>query len=136
MCQNIDDFNRGCALIMARLYRSFPTPIHLDVGDLDGGEDLFDDDREKRLSERVAVYVATVRFLADEGYLVFRQFDDCATFSFTRLSSKGLATLNRVPDAIKPPRKTLGDRLLGITGERAGAAGKEAINSAVGALFS
>ena len=45
MCQNIDDFNRGCALIMAHLYQCFPKPALLDLGDLDAGEDLFAADK-------------------------------------------------------------------------------------------
>ena len=135
MCQNIDDFNRGCALIMARLYRSFPKPIIIDVDGIDGGEDLFDDDRATRLAERVGVYVATVKFLADEGYLVTRQHDGSSGFSGARLTSKGLAALNRVPEALKAPRQTLGARLLGITGDLAGAAGKEAVKAAVQALL-
>lgn len=135
MCQNIDDFNRGCVLIMARLYKSFPKPVIIDVAEIDGGEDLFADDRQARLAERVGVYVATVQFLADEGYLITRQHDGCSAFSGARLTSKGLAALSRVPEALKPPRQTLGDRLLGITTDLAGAAGKEAVKAAVQALF-
>ena len=45
MCQNIDDFNRGCALIMAHLYQCFPKPALLDLDDLDAGEDLFAADK-------------------------------------------------------------------------------------------
>ena len=135
MCQNIDDFNRGCALIMARLYRSFPTPVHLDVSALDAGEDLFADDRAKRLDERSKIYVATLQLLDEEGFVTYRDFDDWHGFAGVRLTSKGLAALNRVPDALKPPQKTLGDRLLGITGELAGAAGKEALKVAVQAML-
>ncbi len=135
MCQNIDDFNRGCVLIMARLYKSFPKPIILDVGEIDGGEDLFEEDRVARLAERVAVYAATVRFLADEGYLIFQGFDDFSGFSGVRLTSKGLAALNRIPGALKPPQKTLGDRMLGIATDLAGAAGKEAVKLSVQALL-
>lgn len=135
MCQNIDDFNRGCALIMAHLYRSFPRPVMLDAGLLDGGQNLLDDDRPHPLVERGRVYVATVQFLADEGYLVYHQFDDWSSFSGARLTSKGLAALNRVPDALRPAQKTLGDRLVAITADLAGAAGKEAVKSAVQALL-
>jgi hypothetical protein len=135
MCQNIDDFNRGCVLIMARLYQSFPRPVVLEVDGIDGGEDLFTDERPARLAERVGVYVATVRFLADEGYLITRQHDGCSAFAGARLTSKGLAALNRVPEALKPPAKTLGDRMLGITTDLAGAAGKEAVKAAVQALL-
>jgi hypothetical protein len=135
MCQNIDDFNRGCVLIMAWLYRSFPRPVVLDVDGIDGGEDLFDDEKAARLAGRVSVYVATVRFLADEGYLIYRQHDDCSGFSAARLTSKGLAALNRVPDTLKPAQKTLGERIIGITTDLAGAAGKEAVKLAVQALL-
>jgi hypothetical protein len=135
MCQNIDDFNRGCALIMAQLYRSFPRPVVLDAGLLDGEESLFTEGRPPQLAQRGTVYVATVQFLADEGYLVFHRFDDWSAFSGARLTSKGLAALNRVPDALRPAQKTLGDRLIAITADLAGAAGKEAVKGAVQALL-
>lgn len=135
MCQNIDDFNRGCALIMALLYRSFPRPVVLDAAILDGGESLLDEGRPPQLAERGAVYVATVQFLADEGYLVFNRFDDWSTFSGTRLTSKGLAALNRVPDAIAPRKKTLGDQLLGVVAGLSDAGAKEAVKAAVQALL-
>jgi hypothetical protein len=135
MCQNIDDFNRGCALIMARLYKSFPQPVILDIAGIDGGEDLFDEEKAGRLSDRLGVYIATVQFLADEGYLIFRQHDGCSGFSGARLTSKGLAALNRVPEALRPPQKTLGDRLIAITTDLSGAAGKEAVKTAVQAML-
>lgn len=135
MCQNIDDFNRGCVLIMARLYQSFPRPVILDAGLLDGGQNLLNDDRPAPLVERGHVYVATVQFLADEGYLAFRQFDDWSGFSGARLTSKGLAALNREPDALKPAQKTLGDRLLGVASSLSDAGAKEAVKLAVQALL-
>lgn len=135
MCQNIDDFNRGCALIMARLYKSFPRPVILDAGLLDGGQNLLDDERPTPLVERGHVYVATVRFLADEGYLIYHQFDDWSTFSGARLTSKGLAALNRVPDAISPRKKTLGDQLLSVVAGLSDAGAKEAVKAAVQALL-
>ena len=135
MCQDIDDFNRGCVLIMARLYKSFPRPVVLEVDEIDGGEDLFDEVRAARLAERAGVYVATVQFLADEGYVIYRQHDGCSGFSAARLTSKGLAALNRVPDALKPAQKTLGDRLLGMAVSLADVGAKETVKAAVQALL-
>lgn len=135
MCQNIDDFNRGSALVMAYLYRRFPRPCVLDVGRIEGSEDLFADGRPEPLRERGQVYVATVQFLADEGYLVYRHFDDWSSFNGVRLTSKGLAALNRVPEALQAPRKTLGDRLIAMTADLAGSASKEAVSAAVQVLL-
>lgn len=135
MCQNIDDFNRGCVLVMARLYKSFPKTVILDAALLEGGESLLDDSRPAPLVERGQVYVATVQFLADEGYLVFHQFDDWSCYSGARLTSKGLAALNRAPEALKPPTKTLGDRLLGMAVSLSDAGAKDAVKAAVQALL-
>lgn len=51
MCQNIDDFNRGAAFVLAALYRSFPAPVALKTAALDAGDDLADDERDVRLDE-------------------------------------------------------------------------------------
>lgn len=136
MCQNIDDFNRGCALIMAILYQRFPQPCLLDAGKLEGDEDLFAPSRPEPLQERGKVYVATVQFLADEGYLIFRDFDGWSAYAGARLTSKGLAALSRTPEALKPPQKTLGDRLVGMAVNLAESASKEALGAAVQAMLS
>ena len=107
MCQNIDDFNRGCALVFARLYASFPRPIVLAASAFEEGS--------VAPPERLAVYGATVEFLAAEGYLVFTSkvgSEADRHFAGVRLTAKGLAALNRVPDAIRPIGKTVGDHLV------------------------
>jgi hypothetical protein len=139
MCQNIDDFNRACALIFARLYREFPRPVMLDVAALDDGDDLMEEERAARMADRLGVAAAAMQFLADEGYLVFRDsrvYDSEARFSGARLTSKGLMALNRVPASIRPPGKTAGDTLVdlarGIAVEGAREAAKTAIRTILG----
>lgn len=134
MCENIDDFNRGAALIMARLYRSFPVPILLQVEQLDDGSDLPADLRAARLSERRIIYAATLAFLADEGYVTFSSSGGPAErrgFANARLTSKGLATLSRTPDVMRAPTATIGDRLLKIVSDGS----TEAIRQAIGAML-
>ena len=135
MSQNIDEFNRGCALIMARLYQAFPQSITLDVESLDDGADTRPADRAARLEARREIYVATVEFLADEGYLVQRDFDQWSAFIGVRLTSKGLAALNKTPEALTPAQKTLGDRLLGLTADLASSASQEGVKLAIQSLL-
>jgi hypothetical protein len=52
MCQNIDDFNRGCALILARLYATFPIPLQFSVARIDACDDLQDEVAVRRYAER------------------------------------------------------------------------------------
>jgi hypothetical protein len=40
MCQNIDDFNRGAALILARLYRPFPILVMIQTAQVDECADV------------------------------------------------------------------------------------------------
>lgn len=108
MCRNIDDFNRGCALILARLYACFPARTMLHA-------DRLEHDAMESTSDRVTIYGATLEFLADEGYLTFSDRagpESARVFSGVRLTSKGLAALNKVPDAIRPPGRTVGDTLV------------------------
>ncbi|CAK0777677.1 putative DUF2513 domain-containing protein [Gammaproteobacteria bacterium] len=115
MCQNIDDFNRGCALILGFLYRNFPRPVILSVDKLDSGSDLLPEVMPERMKERMTVYSATVEFLFDEGYLVYINKagpENSRSFSSVRLTPKGLAALNRVPESLRPPEKTIGDSLV------------------------
>jgi hypothetical protein len=130
---NIEDFERGCALILARLYGSFPMPVVLRVTELDDGSDLLPEERDARLAERRAVYGATVQFLADEGFLVYGNSAGLPgnwAFLNARLTAKGLAQLSKLPAALQPPGKTLGERLA----EWARAAAADASKDALAAL--
>lgn len=132
--ENIDDFNLGCAMILARLYAAFPVPCVLNVAELDDGADLLPEARAERLARRRRVFTATVLFLADEGYLKTGQavgLPDCGTFSQARLTAKGLAQLSRMPEAIRPPAKTLGERLLDLAREGASQSVREALRALI-----
>ncbi len=138
MCQNIEDFNRGCALILGVLYRSFPRPVVISMESLDNGEDLLPECRAERMLERRAVYAATVQFLADEGYLIFASKagpETSRSFSMVRLTSKGLATLNRVPDSLRPPSKTIGDSLVDFGKDAITGSVKDFLKQTIGAVF-
>jgi hypothetical protein len=132
--RNIEDFERGCALILARLYGTFPVPVTLRVADLDDGSDLLPEEREVRLAERRLVYGATVQFLSDEGFIVYGNsvgLPGMGAFSQARLTAKGLAQLSRLPAALQPPGKTLGERLADWARAAAADASKEALAALV-----
>ena len=131
MCHNIDDFNRGAALVLAHLYRHFAAPVHVLVEQLDDGADLLPEERSARLAERLRVYGATVQFLADEGYLTFRHQVGEQRFAGVRLTAKGLAALNRTPEALAPARPSLGDQLVSAASEGA----KEVMRQLIGLVI-
>jgi hypothetical protein len=134
MCQNIDDFNRGAAIMLARLYQSFPIPIVIQTAQLDECADVPADLRPARRRERAVITSATLGFLADEGFL---RYTDRAgpeadrSFSAVRLTSKGLAALSRTPDVLEPVNPPLGDRLIGWIGEGT----RETLRQVIGAVL-
>ena len=90
---NIDIFNRIAVAIFARLFRSFPVEIHLDMGEI---------------AEEVEVEItpfpgATLIWLCQNGYIVERHFE----YSYSNrlilyvLSPKALEALIRVPSSLK-----------------------------------
>lgn len=129
---NIDDFNRGCALILNALYQRFPVTIDLTINGLDDYNDLPSANHE-RIEVRLEVYSSTVQFLADEGLLRYKHKDIRGLlFTETVLTSKGLAALQKTPDAIAAPRKTLADRLqAGL-----GSVSKDVLREVIKALLS
>lgn len=137
MCQNIEDFNQGCTLILARLYQTFPRPLPLDMDRLDT-DPLPPDAPANRFLERNTVYGATLEFLADEGYLKFVSKagpEHARVFSGVRLTSKGLAALNRVPPALRPPSRTLGDQMIEWGRGALSDVGKEALKQGVSLML-
>lgn len=132
MAQNIDDFNRGVALILAHLYARFPIPAMLKVAELDPHGDLLPEESERR-EARHAVYGAAVEFLRDEGYLRYtNHVGGRALFSHVVLTSKGLAALQKTPEAIlTAPSKTIGDALIDVTHDLLKDSAKELIRQAI-----
>ncbi|MDP2786204.1 MAG: hypothetical protein Q8O38_16670 [Sulfurimicrobium sp.] len=60
MCQNIEDFNRGCALILARLYSNFPEPVFIHIDQLDREADTMGEAHWRFLQSRVLGKEVTV----------------------------------------------------------------------------
>ena len=136
MCQNIDDFNRGAAFVLAALYRAFPLPAVLKTASLDAGDDLADDEREPRLAERAAVYEAGVIFLMEEGFVRYTSHvKGAGIFMGVVLTSKGLAALNKAASLDVHRGPTLGDKLLGFAKSTATEAARDAIKQAVMAVL-
>lgn len=131
MCKNIDDFNRGCALIMGRLYASFPKPIIVKTVELDEGP-------EKPDREALEVYGATMEFLAEEGYVRFGGKagpEHERLFMNARLTSKGLAALNRSPESLNAPKGTVGDRVVAWSTNTIAGVASDAIRHAVAVIL-
>lgn len=135
MPENIDDFNRGTALILAQLYRTFPVPCHIKVRELDDHADLdgeLPESRDGRRERRHAVYAAAIEFLGKEGYLRHGEGTSGGElFMHVVLTSKGLSALQRTPEPLDSPRRSVGERLLEVTGKGALEVSKEIIRQAI-----
>ncbi|MGH6636952.1 MAG: hypothetical protein ACRED0_12765 [Gammaproteobacteria bacterium] len=132
MAQNIDDFNRGVALILAHLYQRFPVPAMVKVAELDAHEDLLPEETERRDS-RHTVYGAAIQFLAEEGYLRYVK-GELGSDALV-LTNKTLAALQKtwfMPDAMfAPMSQTLADTLIEATGDLLKDSAKELIRQAI-----
>ncbi|WP_040590776.1 hypothetical protein [Methylobacter marinus] len=117
---NMDDFNRCTALVLAHLYDAFPQEVHpFKLADL-----------EPDLSENTAKnFAATVVFLAEEHFIVCgKATHDGMTLTHARLTSKGLATLKSIPEAIAGEEKTsFADKIKAVVKD----GGKQSINTVI-----
>ena len=101
---NIEAFNRSVALILARLYESFPAPLTLSTPDIDPDAG----------PEALEVHDHTIAFLEREGFLVRSGGDDSGTVHFAVvLSMRGLGVLNAVPESLSGSA-SVGERLVQI----------------------
>ena len=103
---NMDQFNRACALIFDKLYESFPIALSIDHSDWGFFE------REDSSSELRMLLSSTFVFLADEGYISYNRQDDANRIkNEMRLTAKGLARLQRIPEGVSNSRKSLIEQL-------------------------
>ena len=63
---HIDDFYKDCAIVLLRLYRSFPRKVSVYVGDLCGYEET---DDIGLYSDRFQACFAAIVWLTEEGYI-------------------------------------------------------------------
>ena len=97
----VEIFNKGAALILAKLYEEFPTSIILDVTKLD----------TEITEEEANVYASTVSFLRDEGFIRSgKSVNRGKLTSNAVLTSKGLAVLNSTPEILQD-KSPLGERM-------------------------
>lgn len=97
----IEIFNKGAALILAKLYEQFPTPVILDVTQLGTGV----------TEEEASVYADTVTFLREENFIRSgNSVNHGKMTSNVVLTSKGLAILNSTPEVLQT-KAPLGERV-------------------------
>lgn len=113
---NMDDFNEAVAVILAKLYETFPRGTLLVVRDL--AKDASDD--------RLGNFGGTISFLQKEGFISYESRLRDEQFNGVVLTSKGLAILNSTPESLKES-KSLGSKLVAVLKEGS----KEAIKALV-----
>jgi hypothetical protein len=124
---NIDDFNVAAAVILDKLYTTFPRRISL-------RDDSFDSDRDEAT---LMLYRDTILFLQAEGILRYVSWSNGKPIYFegVALTARGLAILNSTPDALKE-KVPLGVRLSTVLKSGSGEALKVLINQIVSAAVS
>lgn len=135
MSQNIDEFNQAVGLVFAKLYEVFPEPIMLKVEDLDLSETDKNVPVEDHLN-RWRLYGYTMMFLREEGYVRFKDPTLALdVFPLAVLTRKGLEALNRTPESISGPKKTIGDTFRDMGKEILKDGAKEALRALVGVIL-
>jgi len=120
MTKNIDDFNRFTACLLDALYEAFPQQL-----DSVSYSDFFQDQDKNAIKN----FDGTMRFLLDEGFIRCDKLyvREESTAIDMRLSSKGLATLKLIPDAISDDKATLSDKIKAATKD----GGKQSLNAVI-----
>ena len=120
--RNVDLFNEYTAVILARLYESFPVKTDLDVRAITGHADVDEFGiiiaPDGRRSKEAEVAFASIEWLLETGYI--RAEDRRYPYGFDRcvLTAEGLRLLNATPESVKIT-ETVGDKLSRLVGEGA-----------------
>ena len=96
---NMEDFEKGVALILTKLLDGFPSRLVIKASQLDPGGS----------PEQIHNYAETLEFLAREGFIVYFS-KQSQNYSGVALTGKGLAILNAVPESIRE-KVPLGSRI-------------------------
>lgn len=140
MPTNVDDFNTGVALIMGKLYKTFPKPITLcgnELPEISFTED--DPDLNEKIDRHVDlsnIYFYTIIFLLDEGYLRGEKVEGRTFLHECTLTSKGLAALQRTPQALRTSQSSVGAFFASLGMDATREVTKEAVKAGVRALLS
>jgi hypothetical protein len=147
MPRNIDTFDAGVALIMGKLYESFPNEIQLhsnELAHLSFTEEEWGLAKESTealhakvnaLHEVYTIYYNTAYFLLAEGYIRGERHRDSTVVSNCVLTSKGLAALQRVPKSLRAKKVSVGDLLVEFGKDATKSVAKESVTAAVKALL-
>jgi hypothetical protein len=99
---NMDDFEKGVALILAKLYQTFPQGVVIYTDQLESGAS----------DETLKNYSGTIQFLTKEGFISCGSMAGSGrAYQNVVLTTKGLQILNAVPDAIKD-KKPIGEKII------------------------
>ena len=105
---NIELFDSYTGLILGRLYRNFPLPITLSAEEFIDYNTLEDSNRQL-LSQEENLFLATVKWLADVGYIHFDGMSGVSFFEVV-LTNSGLLILRAFPEG-KDTAPTIGEKL-------------------------
>jgi hypothetical protein len=98
---NIDLFNEVAAIVLERLYGSFPVGVNLQP------EIVLNDPSR----EAANFFYYTVIFLGKEGLLGYEMAADDGSFFDVALTSKGLAALDSTPDVLDERKESYRQRI-------------------------
>ncbi len=88
--KNIREFNLFTAELFSLLYDNFPNPVVVAPEEFD----------ERADREAIKVYVNTMLFLKEEGFIRYAKVTPDNVFIDVVLTAKGLALLNLIPEGI------------------------------------
>jgi hypothetical protein len=104
--ENVDRFNKIASEAFAMLYESFPIPLNFDPTDFDIPKGEHGEVQQTDWNFVVAV----IDWLDEEGYFRKQSRSMEGSYYEAVLSSKGLAVLRLIPDALDNP-EPLGDQM-------------------------
>jgi hypothetical protein len=132
--ENIEFFDRFTLALLGHLYSEFPTPVEIETRSLGAG--LLPDDINPEVAYNLLASVDhAVNFLEEEKFITHKgTYLEGGTFLQVRLTAKGLAVLNSVPESLEG-RETLAARIHGLLSGGAKAAGTESVKQLVQVAF-
>ncbi len=139
MSKNIEEFNKGVVLILAELYENFPNRVQLNTNDFPkveySDEDPITKEKADRYLDLCEIYRNTAYFLLDEGYISGQNPEGNTYIDECVLTSKGLTVLQKVPEALKKRKRSIGDFFVEVVKDSFKNATRDAVTYAVQAVF-
>ncbi|MGF1845262.1 hypothetical protein L4C39_19130 [Vibrio clamense] len=119
--KNIELFNLGVASILGRCYESFPVPIEVSSGSIATEVERKITGHPWALvdsySEEQKIADSTISWLIDSGYIKGERKERIDAYDNVVLTPMGLIALNSMPESLKEPSITIGDKLINFSGD-------------------